>query len=344
MDAKLLSVVRAALLEAAGDLYRGSLPDLAVRAAAIRTLGLRQPLIVSWVLTHRCNLRCRYCSRFNPGEHELDTATLLRLMNKFVDRGMRIISLTGGEPLAHPDIDIIIDALYRRGVRIYMNSNGQLADRHVDALRRVRKVTLTLDGPQDVYEQLKGAGTFSRLLEAYELLKGGGVKVRFTTPLTTLNANRVQDIIALCDRLGSATFFQPPAPIRLGSARSNPFYMEPAVFASALKQIIICAGRSKAVANSAAGLHFMQRWPELPPIRCWGSRLFCRVEPDGSLKICGRKDPPVNVDLTVTDISDALPMIDPGICPGCDTTARNELNMALNLDIQTLFSYFMGRW
>jgi pyrroloquinoline quinone biosynthesis protein E len=62
-------------------------------------------------LTHRCPLRCPYCS--NPLEldrrsAELDTATWLDLLDQAASLGILHVHLSGGEPTARPDIDRIV--------------------------------------------------------------------------------------------------------------------------------------------------------------------------------------------------------------------------------------------
>ena len=105
-------------------------------------------------LTARCNLACPYClpdGQEPPG--------LLTLEQRFavvaaaVALGARSLRLTGGEPLLHPDLEALIQAvqpLRRDGLReVALTSNGLLLTaQRARALRQagLDRLTLSLDG------------------------------------------------------------------------------------------------------------------------------------------------------------------------------------------------------
>lgn len=106
-------------------------------------------------VTDRCDLRCTYCMAENPvflpRPDLLSTDELVGIAHAFIDRGIRRIRLTGGEPLVRRDIERIaaeIGARLGDGLdELTMTSNGTLLDRHADALRRVgiRRINISLD-------------------------------------------------------------------------------------------------------------------------------------------------------------------------------------------------------
>src|SRR5579884_352999 len=80
------------------------------------------PLALIAELTHRCPLHCVYCS--NPLElqsraAELDTATWLRVFREAADMGILQVDLTGGEPLARPDLEQLVAGARR--AKLYVN-------------------------------------------------------------------------------------------------------------------------------------------------------------------------------------------------------------------------------
>lgn len=80
------------------------------------------PLAVLAELTHRCPLQCPYCS--NPVElerskTELSTAEWIRVMREIADVGALQVHLSGGEPMARPDLDQIVAAA--RDAGLYSN-------------------------------------------------------------------------------------------------------------------------------------------------------------------------------------------------------------------------------
>ncbi|SCY77313.1 4Fe-4S single cluster domain-containing protein [Lachnospiraceae bacterium XBB2008] len=77
--------------------------------------------VLFFELTDRCNLRCRHCgSSCEPSNaNYADTAALLRLLSEinrdFPDPDF-MICLTGGEPLLHPDFEVIANAVNNAGL------------------------------------------------------------------------------------------------------------------------------------------------------------------------------------------------------------------------------------
>jgi MoaA/NifB/PqqE/SkfB family radical SAM enzyme len=74
----------------------------------------------------RCNLACKYCNEYDDHSNPVPTATMIRRINYLADLGTGIITLSGGEPLLHPELDDIIAAMRRRNVIAGMITNGYL--------------------------------------------------------------------------------------------------------------------------------------------------------------------------------------------------------------------------
>ena len=96
------------------------------------------PLALIAELTHRCPLRCVYCS--NPIElksrdRELSTEDWLRVFGEAAALGMMQAHLTGGEPLARPDILELVAGAQRTGLYTNLITSGMpLPDERLAAL------------------------------------------------------------------------------------------------------------------------------------------------------------------------------------------------------------------
>jgi MoaA/NifB/PqqE/SkfB family radical SAM enzyme len=74
----------------------------------------------------RCNLSCTYCNEYDDFSKPVPTEVMIGRINKLADLGTSILTISGGEPLLHPDLDEIIAAMRRRGVMAGMITNGYL--------------------------------------------------------------------------------------------------------------------------------------------------------------------------------------------------------------------------
>jgi len=74
----------------------------------------------------RCNLSCTYCNEYDDFSKPVPTEVMIGRINKLADLGTSILTISGGEPLLHPELDEIIAAMRRRGVMAGMITNGYL--------------------------------------------------------------------------------------------------------------------------------------------------------------------------------------------------------------------------
>jgi MoaA/NifB/PqqE/SkfB family radical SAM enzyme len=97
-----------------------------LRLIAHGALSTRHPIMAHIIPIRRCNLACAYCNEYDDFSKPVATEVVISRINKLADLGTSIITLSGGEPLLHPDLDEIIAAMRRRGVMACMITNGYL--------------------------------------------------------------------------------------------------------------------------------------------------------------------------------------------------------------------------
>ena len=98
------------------------------------------PVAAHLIPIRRCNLSCTYCNEFDSHSPPVPTPELLRRVDRLCDLGTGIITLSGGEPLLHPDLDIIIGYIRKRGSIATLITNGYLLTR--DRIRALNRAGL----------------------------------------------------------------------------------------------------------------------------------------------------------------------------------------------------------
>jgi MoaA/NifB/PqqE/SkfB family radical SAM enzyme len=86
----------------------------------------RHPIMAHIIPIRRCNLACTYCNEYDDFSPPVPTEVMIARINRLADLGTSILTLSGGEPMLHPDLDEIIAAMRRRGVIAGMITNGYL--------------------------------------------------------------------------------------------------------------------------------------------------------------------------------------------------------------------------
>ncbi len=90
-----------------------------------RAVGSRYtPLLAQVVVTRRCNLACGYCSEYDAVSPPVPLADLLAWVDHLASLRTASITLTGGEPLLHPELDQVVRAARAHGMIVTMITNG----------------------------------------------------------------------------------------------------------------------------------------------------------------------------------------------------------------------------
>jgi molybdenum cofactor biosynthesis enzyme MoaA len=90
-----------------------------------RVLLRRTPIEAQLIVTRRCNLSCGYCTEYDDVSAAVPLAELRQRIDALHRLGVVNISLLGGEPLLHPEIDQIV-AYANRSAQVSITTNGFL--------------------------------------------------------------------------------------------------------------------------------------------------------------------------------------------------------------------------
>jgi MoaA/NifB/PqqE/SkfB family radical SAM enzyme len=87
------------------------------------------PILAQIVPTRRCNLDCAYCNEYDKVSSPVPLDIMLRRIDRLAELGTTIITLSGGEPMLHPDLDAIVQRIRQRGAIATLITNGLLLTR-----------------------------------------------------------------------------------------------------------------------------------------------------------------------------------------------------------------------
>lgn len=306
--------------------------------------NVRKPLIVSWILTSRCNFSCPYCHSVGDLSKELSTAQVFNFVRELARLGTRRISFTGGEPLMRDDLGEIVDYCVENGMVVTLNSNGSMVSSRIRDIRRISLLTLSLDGPEDVHDAIRGKGAFAGLMDAIACARQERVRVYFATTLSSPNLSYLGAIFEISRMFGIKVFFQPAEHFQLRDGRPNPIAPARDEYAKAMVIIMEEKKRNPLVGNSWAGLKHLFYWPRAHPLlKCYGGLLSVRIDANGDIKICGRpKGDSVLGNVLTGDFERIFMTADLPVCRFCWCSSRIEFNKAMALDIDAVSNIFMA--
>ncbi|WP_374378111.1 heme d1 biosynthesis radical SAM protein NirJ [Pseudomonas fluvialis] len=163
----------------------------------------RAPVVI-WNLLRRCNLTCKHCyatSADSEFRNELDTTEALGVIDQLHEAGVRVLILSGGEPLLRDDIFQLADYARDRGFYVALSTNGTLIDEQ--NIERIAAadfdyVGISIDGLEAVHDewrQLKGS--FAASMHAIDLCRARGIRVGLRTTLTQHNYPQLPALLEL---------------------------------------------------------------------------------------------------------------------------------------------------
>jgi len=135
----------------------------------------------------RCNLACAGCGKIQyPPEVLRRQLTPEQCFRAAEECGAPIVSIPGGEPLLHPQIDEIVQGLVARKKYVYLCTNALLLEKHLDRFTPSKYLAFSvhLDGPREVHDRaVCRAGVFDTAVRAIRAALDRGFRVTTNTTL-----------------------------------------------------------------------------------------------------------------------------------------------------------------
>jgi MoaA/NifB/PqqE/SkfB family radical SAM enzyme len=89
-------------------------------------VSTRHPLLAHIIPTRRCNLSCSYCNEYDDFSKPVPIEEMFRRIDLLGGMGTSVVTISGGEPLLHPDLDAVIARIRSNGMMAGLITNGYL--------------------------------------------------------------------------------------------------------------------------------------------------------------------------------------------------------------------------
>lgn len=103
-------------------------------------LNTDHPIMAHIIPIRRCNLSCAYCNEYDDFSKPVPLETILHRLELLGRLNTGVITLSGGEPLLHPDLDDIIRGIRKNAILAGLITNGYLLT--ADRVRRLNDAGL----------------------------------------------------------------------------------------------------------------------------------------------------------------------------------------------------------
>jgi hopanoid biosynthesis associated radical SAM protein HpnH len=147
----------------------------------------KYPLVLMLEPLFRCNLACPGCGKIDYEDSILNRRLSVEECLGAVDEcGAPVVSIPGGEPLLHKDIDKIVDGIIARKKFVYLCTNGLLLEKKLKLFKPSPYLTFSvhLDGLREHHDRaVNQEGTFDRATAAIKAARAQGFRVNVNCTL-----------------------------------------------------------------------------------------------------------------------------------------------------------------
>ncbi len=172
----------------------------------------RLPVVVIYPHT-RCNCRCAMCDIWKRTSGEsIEPDRFARYLEDFAGLNVEWVVFSGGEPLMHPQLDVLCSMAKARGLHVTILTTGLLLERNAEWIAgTVDDVIVSLDGPPEVHDRIRGIpGAFARIARGVSALRarraGFPVSARCTVQKENCRLLRATTLAAEALGLTSVSF------------------------------------------------------------------------------------------------------------------------------------------
>ncbi|WP_433508107.1 adenosyl-hopene transferase HpnH [Pseudonocardia halophobica] len=161
------------------------------------------PILVELEPLFACNLKCNGCGKIQQPAHLLkQRMPVEQAVNAVLESGAPMVSIAGGEPLMHKEIDVIVRRLLDLGKIVFLCTNAVLLPKHLHRFTPHKNFAwmVHIDGLRERHdESVAKEGVFDQAVAAIKLAQEAGFRVNTNT--TFFDTDTPQDVIDVLDYL-----------------------------------------------------------------------------------------------------------------------------------------------
>lgn len=170
------------------------------------------PNALGFHITQNCNLRCKMCwfwgtHKIEPILQEMSTSQVKDLFTR-VKSYIKFASIGGGEPLLRDDLLEILEFAHQEGIECQVLTNGTLITPDIaqGLLKWAASVVISLEGPKEINDSIRGEGNFDKAVNGITLL--WDMPTRINSTISCLNYKHLDEIVNIACQLKCSLSFQ----------------------------------------------------------------------------------------------------------------------------------------
>lgn len=175
----------------------------------------REKHVLQWHITHMCNLRCKHCYQ-DEYTKDLELEKLKDILNQYIEyinknnyRGH--INFTGGEPFMTDKIFSLMKICDKNNITYGILTNGTLINmsliEELKTYKGLKFIQMSLEGTRKVNDDIRGKGTYKRIMNSIELLNKAGIETMISFTINENSYKELRKLIWSCRKHGVKRFW-----------------------------------------------------------------------------------------------------------------------------------------
>jgi len=163
---------------------------------------VNHPVLCNYYVTYRCNASCSFCDIWEKPSPYISLDNAIQNFDALKKLGVKVIDFTGGEPLLHREIDLLLAEAKKRKFITTLTTNALLYKKWAKRIHgKVDMLHFSIDSAQkEKHNESRKVNCFDQLMEAIQIAKSLGEKPDLLFTVFEHNTDELIDIYQLCQK------------------------------------------------------------------------------------------------------------------------------------------------
>jgi len=157
---------------------------------------INHPILLNYYLTYRCNAKCAFCDIWERPSPYADKDTVFNNLEQAKKLGIKVVDFTGGEPLLHQNLDLLLQKAKELGMITTVTTNTLLYPKYAQKLQgKIDMLHFSLDSTnKDKHDASRGVKCFDSVMQSIEIALQLGEKPDILFTVFDHNISEIEQI------------------------------------------------------------------------------------------------------------------------------------------------------
>ncbi|MBA4851642.1 radical SAM protein [Emticicia sp. BO119] len=157
---------------------------------------IKHPVLCNYYVTYRCNATCNFCDIWEKPSPYITFQNFRENLHDLKKLGVKVIDFTGGEPLLHRELDVLLEEAKKASMITTVTTNCLLYPKYAERLKgKIDMLHFSLDSPdEEEHNVSRGVKCFDKVMESITIAKAIGERPDVLFTVFEQNVDKIERI------------------------------------------------------------------------------------------------------------------------------------------------------